>query len=58
MVEKGIQGFYEALLDEAQNMSVYPDKFTIQEQFLKGILHEMLIALIMDGSLSLEVNTV
>ena len=53
-----MQGFYEALLDKAQNIAVYLDEITIQEQFLKGIPHEMLMALIMDGGLSPEVNTV
>ena len=55
MVEEGVQGFYEALLNEAQNMAIFPDEF-IWEQFLKGI--EMFIALIIDGSLAPEVNTV
>ena len=58
MVEEGVQGFYGALLDEAQNMAIYLDEFTIWEQFLKGISHKMLMALIIDGGLSLEVNTV
>ena len=58
MVEEGIQGFYKALLNEAQNMAVFLDKFTIWEQFLKRILYEMLIALIIEGGLALEVNTI
>ena len=53
MVEEGVQGFYEALLDEAQNMAIFPDEFTIQEQFLKGIPYEMLMTLIVDEGLSL-----
>ena len=33
----GIQGFYNSLLDGAQNMAVYPDSYTILEEFLRGI---------------------
>ena len=33
----GIQSFYDALLDHTQNMSVYPDDYSILEQFLTGI---------------------
>ena len=58
MVEEGVQGFYETLLDEAQNMAVFPDEFTMWEQFLKEIPYEMLMALIIDEGLLLEVNTV
>ena len=58
MVEEGVQGFYEALLDEAQNMAIFPDEFTIWEQFLKRIPYELLMTLIVDGGLSLEMNMV
>ena len=39
-------------------MVIFPDELTIQEQFLKGILYEMIMALIMDGGLTPEKNTV
>ena len=39
-------------------MAVFPDEFTIWEQFLKGIPYKMIMALIMDGGLVPEVNTV
>ena len=51
MMEERVRGFYEA-----QNIAILSDEFTIQEQFLKGLPHEMLIALIIDGGLSPEVN--
>ncbi|KAG6859879.1 hypothetical protein C0995_002547 [Termitomyces sp. Mi166 len=55
---KGVQGFYDTLLDFTQNMAVFPDKFTSCEQFLEGILSDMLVTLICDGGLALEVNTI
>jgi len=33
----GVQGFYDTLLDHAQNMAVYPDGYTILEEFLRGL---------------------
>jgi hypothetical protein len=44
--EKGIQGFYDTLLDHAHNMAVYPDDYLVVETFLKGIpefLHKPII---------------
>ena len=38
-------------------MAIFPDEFTIQEQFLKGIPYKM-ITLTMDEGLAPEVNTV
>ena len=35
IVEENTQGFCESLLDEAQNMAIFSDEFTIHEQFLK-----------------------
>ncbi|KAG6886859.1 hypothetical protein C0995_003887, partial [Termitomyces sp. Mi166 len=55
---KGVQGFYDTLLDFAQNMAVFSDKFTIREQFLEGIPSDMLVVLIRDGGLAPEVNIV
>ncbi len=31
----GVQGFYDILLNYAQNMAVYPDGYTILEEFLR-----------------------
>ncbi|KAG6884523.1 hypothetical protein C0993_010379 [Termitomyces sp. T159_Od127] len=45
-------------MGHAQNMAVYPDKYTIQETFLDGIPAEMWHALKCDDNLLLEVNTV
>jgi hypothetical protein len=30
----GVQGFYDALLEHVQNMAVYPDSYTILEEFM------------------------
>ncbi|KAG6905952.1 hypothetical protein DXG01_016696 [Tephrocybe rancida] len=58
IAEDGVQGYYDSLLNHAQNMAVYPDKYTIRKKFLDGILSDMLFALICNGGLSPEVNTV
>ena len=39
-------------------MAIFPNEFTIQKQFLRGIPYKMLMALIIDGGLALEVNIV
>ena len=38
----GVQGFYDALLEHAQDMAVYPDGYTILEEFMAGIPPAML----------------
>ncbi|KAG6904843.1 hypothetical protein DXG01_006758 [Tephrocybe rancida] len=58
IAEDGVQGYYDSLLNHAQNMAVYPDEYTIHKKFLDGIPSNMLIALIHNGGLSPEVNTV
>ncbi|KAG6914112.1 hypothetical protein DXG01_002367 [Tephrocybe rancida] len=58
IIEDDVQGYYDSLLNHAQNMAEYPDEYTIREKFLDGIPSDMLIALIRDGGLSPEVNTV
>ncbi|KAG5338615.1 hypothetical protein C0989_006814 [Termitomyces sp. Mn162] len=57
-VKEGVQGFYDALLNHAPNMAMFPNKFTICEWFLEGIPSDMLVALIHDGGLAPKVNTV
>ncbi|KAF5366917.1 hypothetical protein D9615_010716 [Tricholomella constricta] len=54
----GVQGFYDELMDHAQNMAVFPDKYTVRDTFLEGIPKDMLVALIKEGGLSPEINTV
>jgi hypothetical protein len=53
----GIQGFYDTLIDHAQNMSVYPDAYNIMDTFLKGIPSEMHVEMLRNG-LTPEANTV
>jgi hypothetical protein len=53
----GIQGFYDTLIDHAQNMSVYPDAYNIMDTFLKGIPSEMRVEMLRNG-LTPEANTV
>ncbi|KAF5378850.1 hypothetical protein D9615_006885 [Tricholomella constricta] len=54
----GVQGFYDELMDHAQNMAVFPDEYTVRDTFLEGIPKDMLVALIKEGGLSPEINTV
>ncbi|KAF5386981.1 hypothetical protein D9615_002107 [Tricholomella constricta] len=54
----GNQGFYDELMDHAQNMAVFPDEYTVRDTFLEGIPKDMLVALIKEGGLSPEINTV
>jgi hypothetical protein len=55
--DKGVQGFYDTLLDHAHNMAVYPDDYLIVETFLKGIPESLREPIITDGLLP-EVNTI
>jgi hypothetical protein len=44
--EKGIQEFYDSLVDHAQNMAIYPDAYQTVETFLWGTptyIHEHMI---------------
>ncbi|KAG6894385.1 hypothetical protein C0992_006321 [Termitomyces sp. T32_za158] len=54
----GVQGFYDTLIDHAQNMSIYPDNWVMIDTFLRGIPDAMRESLICDDGLSPEVNTV
>jgi hypothetical protein len=53
----GIQGFYDALLEHAQNMAVYPDNYTILEEFMAGLPRAMLTRCFRDHRLSAEANS-
>jgi hypothetical protein len=55
--DKGIQGFFDILVDHAQNMAVYPDAYQIVETFLKGVPSYIRDRMIKDG-LSPEINTI
>ncbi|KNZ72395.1 hypothetical protein J132_03487 [Termitomyces sp. J132] len=57
-VEEGVQGFYDALLNHAQNMAMFSNEFMIHEWFLEGIPSDMLMALICDDGLAPKVITV
>ncbi|KAG6871881.1 hypothetical protein C0992_010205, partial [Termitomyces sp. T32_za158] len=54
----GVQGFYDTLIDHAQNMSIYPDNWVMIDTFLRGIPDAMRESLICNDGLSPEVNTV
>ena len=53
----GIQGYYDILIDHAQNMVIYPDDYQIIEHFLNGIPDDIQEK-VFDCSLSPEVNTI
>ncbi|RDB23199.1 hypothetical protein Hypma_009704 [Hypsizygus marmoreus] len=55
--DKGVQGFYDTLIDHAQNMAVWPDAYTVMDTFVQGLPEGMRDKLFDDG-LSPEVNTI
>ena len=55
--DKGIQGFFDVLVDHVQNMVVYPNAYQIVETFLRGIPSYIRECMIKDG-LSTEINTI
>ena len=55
--EKSVQGFYDALVDHAHNMAIYPDDYQIIETFLKGLPSFMRELMFKDG-LSSKINTI
>src|SRR4029077_12591039 len=55
--EMGVQGFYDILMDYAQNMVIYPDNYQIMDKFLRGIPSDIRDKVI-DCGLSPEVNTI
>ena len=38
--DNGVQGFYDALIDCANNMATFPDDYAIKETFMMGILEK------------------
>uniref|UniRef100_A0A8H8CD88 CCHC-type domain-containing protein n=1 Tax=Psilocybe cubensis TaxID=181762 RepID=A0A8H8CD88_PSICU len=56
--KKGVQAFYDTILEHAQNMYKYPDQYSILEVFLSGIPRAMRSHLIRNDGLSPEVNSV
>ena len=53
----GIQGFYDTLIDHAQNMSVYLDAYNIMDTFLRGLPKDMCTKMLENGLMP-EANTV
>jgi len=53
----GVQGFYDTLMDHAQNMLVYPDSYNLMDMFLHGIRETMHMEMFKNG-LTPEANTV
>src|SRR6266545_1522688 len=53
----GVQSFYDALLDHAHNMSIYPDNYSILEQFLTGLPMPMVNRILEEGYFP-EIHTV
>jgi hypothetical protein len=53
----GIQGYYDILMDHAQNMVIYPDDYQVMEKFLSGIPDDIRDK-IFECGLSPEVNTI
>jgi hypothetical protein len=53
----GVQGFYNTLIDHAQNMAVYLDVYTLMDKFVEGIPTTMREKVFYNG-LSPKVNTI
>jgi hypothetical protein len=53
----GVQGFYDALLEHAQNMAVYPDSYTILEEFMGGLPQTMISRCFCEHRLTTEANS-
>ena len=53
----GIQGYYDILMDHAQNMVIYSDDYQIMEHFLNGI-PDNIWEKVFDCGLSPEGNTI
>ena len=56
-VALGVQGYYDALLEQAQNMAVYPDEYTILEEFVKGLPQAMLSRCFREHRITVEANS-
>ena len=55
--ETGVQGFYDTLMDYAQNMVIYPDDYQIMDKFMRGIPSDIRDKVI-DCGLFPEVNSI
>lgn len=53
----GVQGFYNALLKHVQDMAVYPDSYTILEEFIAGLPQAMLTRCFREHRLTVEANS-
>jgi hypothetical protein len=53
----GIQGYYDILMDHAQNMVIRPDEYQVMDRFLHGIPEDIRDEVFKCG-LSPEVNTI
>ncbi|KAF9439723.1 hypothetical protein P691DRAFT_769050 [Macrolepiota fuliginosa MF-IS2] len=53
----GIQGYYDAIMENAQCMTVHPDDYTLIEVFLEGIPADMKTDLLFYCGLTPEVNS-
>jgi len=53
----GIQGYYDILMDHAQNMVIYPDDYQVMERFLSGIPDDIRDK-VFECGLSPEVNMI
>lgn len=53
----GVQGFYDTLIEHAQNMYVYPDEYTLRDKFLDGLPSEMAESLFIHYGMVPAINT-
>ncbi|EKM82274.1 hypothetical protein AGABI1DRAFT_89140 [Agaricus bisporus var. burnettii JB137-S8] len=53
----GVQGFFDVLMDYAQQMTIHPDDYTLIEKFLEGIPDDMRRDLLFNHGLTPDANT-
>ena len=53
----GVQGYYDTLMNHAQNMVIFPDDYQVMERFLSDILEDIWDKLF-KFRLSPKVNTI
>ena len=54
----GVQGYYDTLLEHAQNMAVFPDEYTMLEEFIYGLPNNMVERCFREHRLTVESNTI
>lgn len=57
-VALGVQGYYDLLIEHAQNMAVFPDDYTLLEEFMSGLPDAILTRCFREHKLTPETNSI